>query len=249
MPDPDTLAIGQALTELVEVIAEVDINVAAIDERAADYARTWARVNGSLRKVPIDNPLAEFPTLWDWYGRCQDDLSSALARRHHLAEVRARIGAVFEAASFPEPSYTIEMFERDSGEAPYLTWFLHDLSRSKQLAAKAGVERILAYLGSDIVSTEWGDNIGDGVFELRIRRTAAEVEAWWRDHYGLPQPEPEPHEEILLRIWFHPYGDRRILLLRGFDKGAQPNREQAEIVEAKASLRSWRQGRDRLRAR
>ena len=206
-------------------------------------------MNGVLREVPLENPLAEFPTLWDWYARCQTELSSALARAQHLAEVRVRISAIFEAAAFPEPIYAIEMFERDSGEVPYLAWFLHDLSRPKQLAAKAGVERILAYLGSDIVSTEWGDNIGDGVFELRIRRIAAEVEAWWRNHYGLPEPEPEPHEEILLRIWFHPYGGKRILLLRGFDKAGQPNREQAEILKAKASLREWRQQQERFRAR
>lgn len=251
MAGTEPSAMGRVLTDLVKMIAEVDDSLRAITDANEEYARRWRQVNEALCAIPLDNPLAEFPTLWDWYSRCQDDLDTVDARRQCLADISARALQTTGVLSVPPPTYTIEMFERDGNpdDVPYLRWFLHELTRPKQLAAKAGVERILAYLGSAVVDTDWGDNLQDSVCELRIKRTAAETEAWWRSHYGLPYPEPEPHVEVLLRIYFHAYGDKVILLLGGFDKGAHPNHEQAEVKQAKANLRNWREQQARTKGR
>jgi hypothetical protein len=45
------------------------------------------------------------------------------------------------------------------------------------------------------------------------------------------------------------YGDKVILLLGGFDKGAHPNHEKPEVKQAKANLRNWREQQARTKAR
>jgi len=251
MAGTEPSAIGRVIIDLVEVLVEVDDSLQAINDANAEYSRRWRQVNEALGVIPLDNPLAEFPTLWDWYSRCQGDLDTGDVRHQFLEALSARALQTSGVLSVAPPAYTIEMFEHDGNpdDVPYLRWFFHEISRPKQLAAKAGVERILAYLGSGVIDTEWGDNLQDGVCELRIKRTAAETEPWWRNHYGLPEPEPEPHVEILLRIYFHAYGDKVILLLGGFDKGAHPNHEKAEVKQAKANLRNWREQQARAKAR
>lgn len=251
MSDLESSSIGRALTGLIRVLAEVEDNLTAVDGAAVEYARQWRQVNDVLVALPLENPLHAYPTLWDWYARCQDDLRHPRARHQHLEEISARAAETLTLLEVGPPTFSIEMFERDGNpnDVPYLSWFLHDLTRPKQLAAKAGVERILAYLGNAVVETEWGGHLQDGLCELRIRRTAAEVESWWRNYHGLPVPEPEPHVEILLRIYFHAYGDKVILLLGGFDKGAHPNHEKTEVRQARANLQNWRTQQDRLRAR
>jgi hypothetical protein len=251
MSDLETSSIGRAITALIGVLAEVEDDLTAVDRAAVEYERQWRQVNAVLVAVPLDNPLQAYPTLWDWYARCQNDLRHASARHQHLEEVSALAVETVTLLEVGPPAFSIEMFERDGNpaDAPYLRWFLGDLTKPKQLAAKAGVERILAYLGNAVVETEWGGNLQDGLCELRIRRTAAEVESWWRNYHGLPEPEPEPHVEILLRIYFHAYGDKVILLLGGFDKGAHPNHEKAEVRQARANLQNWRTQQERLRSR
>jgi len=50
------------------------------------------------------------------------------------------------------------------------------------------------------------------------------------------------HERILLRVFCHAHGDRLILLLGGYDKGADPSakRQQREITEARRRLSDYR---------
>lgn len=251
MSDIESSSMGRALTGLIRVLAEVADDLTAVDGAAVEYARQWRQVNDVLVAVPLENPLRAYPTLWDWYARCQDDLRHAQTRSLHLEEISARAAEALTLLEVGPPAFSIELFERDSNpnDVPYLSWFLHDLTKPKQLAAKAAVERILAYLGNAVVETEWGGNLQDGLCELRIRRTAAEVESWWRNYQGLPEPEPQPHVEILLRIYFHAYGDKVILLLGGFDKGAHPNHEKAEVRQAKANLQNWRTQQERRRTR
>ena len=54
---------------------------------------------------------------------------------------------------------------------------------------------------------------------------------------------PFPDDAVLLRVFFHPHGDRLILLLAAYDKGADPseNRQQREIKIARKRLQAWRQ--------
>jgi hypothetical protein len=48
--------------------------------------------------------------------------------------------------------------------------------------------------------------------------------------------------DILLRVFFHPHGDKLLLLLGGYDKGRDPSakRRQTEIKVAHQRLTAWR---------
>lgn len=52
-------------------------------------------------------------------------------------------------------------------------------------------------------------------------------------------------EQISLGVFCHAYGDHRILLLHGYDKGEDPKgrRQQREIEAARGRLRQWRSRR------
>jgi hypothetical protein len=51
-----------------------------------------------------------------------------------------------------------------------------------------------------------------------------------------------PNERILLRVFCHAYGNKLILLLGGYDKGADTSarRQSDEIAVARARLAEWR---------
>lgn len=51
----------------------------------------------------------------------------------------------------------------------------------------------------------------------------------------------EKFEQINPRVFCHAYGDQRILLLHGYDKGEEPKarRQQREIEIARVRLRKW----------
>ena len=53
--------------------------------------------------------------------------------------------------------------------------------------------------------------------------------------------EPRTEGEVLLRVFFHAFGDRRILVLQGYHKGEDPsaNRQQREIDEARRRLKDF----------
>ena|SRR5438128_626073 len=53
--------------------------------------------------------------------------------------------------------------------------------------------------------------------------------------------EPRTEGEVLLRVFFHAFGDRRILVLQGYHKGEDPsaNRQQREIEEARRRLKDF----------
>src|SRR5450759_4869188 len=139
MAGTEPSAIGRVLTDLVEMIAEVDDSLQAINDANAEYSRRWRQVNEALGVIPLDNPLAEFPTLWDWYSRCQGDLDTGDARYQFLESLSARALQTSGVLSVAPPAYTIEMFEHDGNpdDVPYTRWFLTELSRPKQLAAQS----------------------------------------------------------------------------------------------------------------
>ena len=86
---------------------------------------------------------------------------------------------------------------------------------------------------SSTASTLWERSRGDvswekGLFEFRVDRTV--------------KPGDKIAEKIVLRVFCHAHGDRKILVLHGYDKGKSPSsrRQQREIETARSRLASWR---------
>ena len=73
-----------------------------------------------------------------------------------------------------------------------------------------------------------GRQLGQGLFEFRVDRTV--------------KPDDEIAEKLVLRVFCHAYGDRKILVLHGYDKGKSPSsrRQQREIEVARSRLAAWR---------
>jgi putative component of toxin-antitoxin plasmid stabilization module len=123
-------------------------------------------------------------------------------------------------------AWTVEFFEDDQGRQPAREWLV-SLDARKKAAMIAAVEAYLGEMGLDVCGTEHGKQLGDGLFELRVRG-----------------------DGIVLRLFCHAYGERIILLLGGYDKGVRPSarHQQRQIEKARQRLRSFRlqRGREKI---
>lgn len=117
---------------------------------------------------------------------------------------------------------------------PARNW-LRSLDRRKRFAAGHAMESQPQQDGIGVCQGRWGKQLGQGLAEFRIG-------------------EDDGQSEIVLRVFFHAFGDRRVLILNGYDKGEDPSarRQQAEIREARRRLADFlarmKQGTYPLRA-
>jgi phage-related protein len=133
-------------------------------------------------------------------------------------------------------NWNIEFFCDDNGGRPAREW-LRSLPSPRRAAAVAAIEYVLSELGPDVCRTEYGKQLGKGLFEFRIRHDKGVI----LRKAGVETDGQEETEPVLLRIFCHAYGDRVILLLGGYDKGSGPSdrRQQREIETARKRLRSF----------
>ena len=128
------------------------------------------------------------------------------------------------------------------GDQPVRRWITEQLPRGRRLAIIAALGVVLGRQGVGVCQSEWGKPLGDGLFEFRVRLSESEVRTL---HGGRSDPASSEADAVLLRVFFHPYGDKIVLLLAGYDKGADPSakRQQREISVARARLREFTRGR------
>ena len=137
----------------------------------------------------------------------------------------------------------VEFYE-DGGHKPVET-FLAGLDSTKRLAVIAAIEQVLAKQGIGVCRSSWGRMLGGGLFEFRVRHTAAEI----RQMFGGDPPSGRadnegPPGKVLLRVFCHAYGNRIVLLVGGYDKGKHPStkRQQQEIETARKRLATFKIG-------
>jgi phage-related protein len=136
------------------------------------------------------------------------------------------------------PPYEIEFYADEWGQMPCLRWIKEDLSPTKRRALGAAMHEVLQQHGVQVVGERsWGRQLGKGLFEFRVDRAVT--------------PEDGIAEKIVLRVFCHAYGDHKILVLHGYDKGRSPSsrRQQREIEVARSRLASWRAKRASRRQR
>ncbi len=135
-------------------------------------------------------------------------------------------------------TFTLEFYEDEHGDVPVRRWLREELTSIQRRAIGVALREILESLGIDVCRTEYGKQLGGGLFEFRLRHDAAEI----LRSVGKPaRPEPGG-ERILLRLFCHAYGDRIVLLLGGYDKGvdSSPKRQRKEIDVARARLADFK---------
>jgi hypothetical protein len=147
--------------------------------------------------------------------------------------------------------FTIEFFEDDDGRSPVEEWMDSDLTDLELAALVSGLEHVLSHRGIDVCRTEWGKQLGQGLFEFRIRHSAAEIEHMFTGTSSSRQAAKG--EKVLLRVFCDAYGAKVVLLLNGYDKAGDPGdkRQQREIALARSRLVEFkeRQARERKRQR
>jgi hypothetical protein len=136
-------------------------------------------------------------------------------------------------------AFTIEFFEDEHGRSPVEQWMDSDLTDLELAALLSALDHVLSHRGIDICGTEWGKQLGDGLFEFRIRHTADEIE----NMFGEGSGRAPKGASVLLRVFCHAYGAKIILLLNGYDKGEDPSdkRQQREIARARKRLTAFKQ--------
>jgi putative component of toxin-antitoxin plasmid stabilization module len=136
------------------------------------------------------------------------------------------------------PPYEIEFYEDEDGTEPALA-FMRSLSPLKKRAMGVAINEVLQYEGPAVAEGNMGDNLGGGLYEFRLDQNAEQI---LRRKGKVPKPEPEKGK-ILLRLFFHPHGNKLLLLLCGYDKGERSSRshQQEEIQAARTLLARWKE--------
>lgn len=149
-------------------------------------------------------------------------------------EAKKPKGESAEAPPVRSPKFTLEFFVEDDGKPLVRDW-LRSLSLTKKQVLGQAMNEVLQELGIGVCDTQFGKQLGKGLFEFRLRQKVGEV--------GTAKGGKQlPPEEILLRVFCHAYGDHIVLLLGGYDKGEDPSkkRQNEEIEEARARLKRWK---------
>jgi phage-related protein len=145
--------------------------------------------------------------------------------------------------------YEVGFYEEADGSSPVFRWITEELSPAQRRSVTAALEELVARMGPDIVRTDFGKNLGGGLIELRIRQSEEQLLKRMGKVPRAPHPE-DAGEDILLRVFFHPHGEKRALVLHGYDKGKSPAKrhQQRQIAIADKRLALFKQ-REKERAR
>lgn len=137
-----------------------------------------------------------------------------------------------------KPKWTLEFYEDANGKGPCRDWMENELGDLQHDALVEALKLVLAPLGPDVCRSEWGKNLGDGLYEFRVRHSAPEIAKM----FGGAPPGLKEGERVLLRVFFHAYGQKIVLLLGGYDKGkkASDRKQQQEIDKARKRLTQFK---------
>jgi hypothetical protein len=131
-------------------------------------------------------------------------------------------------------------FLTTNGDNPFARFVAH-LPDVAAVALEVAIDLVLAAQGIDLARTEWLRPLGRGAYEFRVRHDATEIA---RMFDGGSIAAGSPKRDMLLRLFVHFHGDRRILLLNGYDKGADTSqrRQQRDFAYARRLLRQFKTG-------
>lgn len=105
--------------------------------------------------------------------------------------------------------WTVEMYSDVRGHCPIQGWF-DSLSVAKFAPIDAAIRHQLTKQGIGLAGTAWLKPLKDGLYEFRVRSTAAEIV---RMYAGAGHVPPDDTETILLRVFVAFHGNRVVLLL------------------------------------
>jgi hypothetical protein len=129
--------------------------------------------------------------------------------------------------------YRLEFYQDETGDEPVRRWLREELSRTQRLVVGTAMREVLEEEGLNVCGTEFGKQLGHGLFEFRVRGQLSEF----------VETTSDPSEEkILVRVFCHAHGEKLILLLAGYDKLATPSKshQNDQIKLARRRLTEWK---------
>jgi hypothetical protein len=139
-------------------------------------------------------------------------------------------------------SYELVFYADAKGREP-VAEFIEGLAAHQRAALLAALEVVLAEQGIGVVGTQHGKALGRGLYEFRLRHTHEEIARRFpAAAEAIRAPAGRRQDPVLLRVFFHPYGRRLILLLSGYDKGRDDSsgRQEREIARDRRCLSDFR---------
>src|SRR5262249_35448368 len=112
------------------------------------------------------------------------------------------------------PPYEVEFYEDDDGREPALA-FMRALEPLKRRAIGVAINEVLQHEGPGVAQGNMGRNLGAGLYEFRLDQNAEQI----LRRKGKAAKTETSEGKILLRLFFHPHGNKLLLLLCGYDKG------------------------------
>lgn len=149
-----------------------------------------------------------------------------------------------------EAPYTLEWYLDENDRNVVHDWIVKELTSYQRQTIGVAMYEILQHEGEKVVDGEFGDHLGGGLYEFRVRQGPDEILKRSKRE-GLAEKlrasvqearRKKNPEKILLRVFFHPHGDKLVLLLGGYDKADDPSprRQQEEIKIARRRLEEWK---------
>jgi hypothetical protein len=138
------------------------------------------------------------------------------------------------------PPYRIEFYRDLTGNEPVRKWLLDEIVQEEATVLGMALRHYLQELGPGVVDTRYGRALGGSLYEFRLDDTVDDV----LTHLGFRRKrklQSAPGRAMLFRVFFHPHGNKVILLLAAYDKGRQPSKayQQRQITLARKRLAEW----------
>ncbi len=150
------------------------------------------------------------------------------------AEVQSQGGQAVAGESEGPGEWTLRVYEALDGTRPFEA-FLAGLDPYRREVLVIALRTVLAHQGHNVCSSEWGKALRQGLYEFRVRRSLSAL----CHAAGIEVPAGfQTDQKVLLRVFFAVEGQRIVLLLGGYDKGADPSekRQEREIAAARKLL-------------
>jgi hypothetical protein len=219
MREHDAAELRGLLPLLLDLLAKVASGEVQPWDADADYRRLHSEVRAIL--TAYGEPcVCPWPTVWGWHGTAaaDPDWQTTLARRASKARILCGLDE-------PPPWTFIDYYRRgDQDDVPFWADFAGNLEPHKQAILDDSLNRELAFLGPGVMS-DWAKGHLMPCSDKPGSRTRV---------YMYKIREGAGQGEVVLRVFFMTTANYRLVLLHGYDKGADPDpaRESREADEA-----------------
>jgi hypothetical protein len=147
------------------------------------------------------------------------------------------------ASGTPEP-WELEFLRIRNGREPCRE-FIDDLTPVKRLALGAALANVLSRQGPNVCNTEFGRDLGENLCEFRIKMSERDVlRRVWPQLAG-SLSEASTTDQVLIRVFFHPFRERIVLLAAAYDNGIDSTFQSRAkgIRHARRQVKRWNRTR------